>query len=155
MIIYISNGKQFYLFTVKPSDRIADLSQHIQVKSYNYIYAQSLFKLDIRDLYFFSSNDSIAINKPIISQCTEGEILHMRQFYTYKIVWEGNQNDFRFYTNIDYQIFLNRLLSFLHIPKENSKEYKLRIGKHDLLTSYRFPINGISEKIYLLSVKST
>lgn len=79
----------------------------------------------------------------------------MRQFYTYKIVWEGNQNDFRFYTNIDYQIFLNRLLSFLHIPKENSKEYKLRIGKHDLLTSYRFPINGISEKIYLLSVKST
>lgn len=75
--------------------------------------------------------------------------MHIRNVYTYNVVWSGKKLCFRHYTNISYKIFLTGLLKDLGLPTTDIDKYRLILKNQFLSVAYQFPLHGVPDVIYL------
>ena len=84
-----------------------------------------------------------------MSQCNSGDIVCIRQVYTYTVVWNGKEHKFLYYTNIPSSIFLSGLLTDLSLQNTDIEKYRLFLKNQLVSVDYQFPFDGVSDVIYL------
>lgn len=101
---------------------------------------------------FFNGNKIINKNQAIKDQCQDGDILHIRKEFQYKIQWNSQTYDYSFYTNITYGELLQQFLTAYHLASDAASKNAFYFA--GVSTSAQIPFQGVPNVLFVKSRQS-